>query len=107
MDLTESPLQGATAKREAAQHRISRGDARAIELQQRIKGLENTPVTVKTLEVEVASLFEQGKARKEVLLSFKQQADDFKAVPCREMDVHRWCPLYQQAGAAKAKYDTQ
>jgi exonuclease SbcC len=100
-------IQGATAKREDAQHRISRGETRVQELQQQIKALENTPVTVKTLEAEVSSLQEQGKAQKVVLLTFKQQADDFNAVPCREMDVHRSCPLFAQAGEAKEKYDVQ
>jgi len=100
-------IQGATAKRAEAQHRISRGDARTKELQQQIRTLENIPLTVKTLEAEVESLLVQGKAKREVLSSFKQQADDFKAVPCSELDVHLSCPLYQQAGEAKAKYDTQ
>jgi exonuclease SbcC len=42
-----------------------------------------------------------------VMLTFKQQADDFNTVPCREMDVHHSCPLFSQAGEAKAKYDVQ
>lgn len=100
-------IQGAKVKREEAQLRVSRGEVRVQELQQQIKALENTPLTVKTLEAEVASLLTVGQAKREVLLSFKQQADDFKAVPCSEMDVHLSCPLYRQAGEANAKYDTQ
>lgn len=103
----EAVIKGATASREDAQLRISRGEARALELQTQIKGLEDTPLTLKTLEAEVRSLLEQGRAKKEVLDSFKQQAADFKAVPCSEMDVHRSCPLYKQAGDANARYDVQ
>ncbi|MEW6343116.1 MAG: SMC family ATPase [Pseudomonadota bacterium] len=106
--LAQAPaIQGAAARREDAHHRISRGDTRVQELQQQIKALETTPITVKTLEAEVESLQGQGKAQKLVLLTFKQQADDFNAVPCREMEVHRSCPLFAQAGEAKAKYDVQ
>ncbi|WP_168788881.1 AAA family ATPase [Paraburkholderia aromaticivorans] len=103
----EALIKGATARREDAQLRISRGEARAQELQTQIKALEQTPLTLKTLEAEVKSLVEQGRSKREVLSSFKQQADDFKAVPCSQMDVHRSCPLYRQAGDANARYDLQ
>lgn len=51
----EALIKGATARREDAQLRISRGEARAQELQTQIKALEQTPLTLKTLEAEVKS----------------------------------------------------
>lgn len=100
-------IAGAAARREASQQQIGRLEVRVQDVQRQIKVLEDVPVTVKTLEAEIASMLQQGTALKKVLMSYKQQSDDFKAVPCRELGVHESCALYRQAGEASAKFDVQ
>jgi DNA repair protein SbcC/Rad50 len=97
---------GAAAKREEAELGIAREEAKFMPLQREIAELEVDQATLSGLDVLLATLQSDGRAKKAHLDVLNKQAAGVEQVPCVGHSMHASCPLLSQALQAKEQAAT-